>query len=296
MSPDAWIPITIAAAFLQNVRSLLQKRLADGSTVHGGAYVRFLYALPLAWIYAIAMTGTPWRYLGGEAFWGWVAMAAIAQIVATACLLASFAGGRFAVGTVLSKTEAAQAALFGLVFVGEAIGTAGLVGIAISFVGVLVLTGRSSLEGVGPRTFALGLASGSFFGVAAVGFRAAALALPLESAPRAAAVTLAVALTIQTVVYGAFLAWREPATLGVVRRQWRTGLAVGASGMAASAGWFTAMALVNAALVRALGQVELVFTLAVSAFWLRERIGARELLGVALVVTGLVFVTLSPVR
>jgi len=40
-----WIPLTLAAAFLQNLRSLLQKRLTGALSVNGAAYVRFCYAL-----------------------------------------------------------------------------------------------------------------------------------------------------------------------------------------------------------------------------------------------------------
>ena len=46
-----WIPLTLAAAFLQNVRSALQKHLKGRLTTLGAAYVRFLYALPFSLIY-----------------------------------------------------------------------------------------------------------------------------------------------------------------------------------------------------------------------------------------------------
>ena len=48
--------------------------------------------------------------------------------------------------------------------------------------------------------------------------------------------------------------------------------------MAASACWFTAMAMHNAAVVRAVGQIELPFTLVTSVWLLNERISRREVL------------------
>ena len=294
MSPEAWIPITLAAAFLQNIRSYLQKRLTDVSTVHGGAYVRFLYALPFAWLYVFAVADDPFVMSSNVTFWIYCSAGAISQIVATALLLASFAGGQFSVGTVLSKTEAAQALLFGMLLLGDTVSSAAVAGIVISFLGVLLLSGRMTLEQLNGRTLGLGLAAGSAFGIAAVGFRGAALSLPVDSALQAAAVTLAAALSIQTLLYGIYLGVCEPISLRVAFVQWRIGLRVGMSGMAASACWFTAMAMVSAALVRALGQVELLFTLATSAWLLREKIGRREILGAALVVGGLVLVTLIP--
>ena len=89
---ELWLIITLAAAFLQNVRSLMQKRLTGVLSVNGAAYVRFLYAVPFAWVYAMVL----WQ---GEpdglnlAFAGYGVAGAIAQIIGTACLLASFTAG-----------------------------------------------------------------------------------------------------------------------------------------------------------------------------------------------------------
>ncbi|NNE64422.1 MAG: hypothetical protein HKN34_10090, partial [Gammaproteobacteria bacterium] len=48
---ELWIPLTIAAAFFQNIRSAMQKHLKGRLSTIGAAYVRFLYALPFAFIY-----------------------------------------------------------------------------------------------------------------------------------------------------------------------------------------------------------------------------------------------------
>jgi drug/metabolite transporter (DMT)-like permease len=63
--------------------------------------------------------------------------------------------------------------------------------------------------------------------------------------------------------------------------------------MLGSAGWFTAMTIQNAAYVRALGQIELVFTFAASYFFFRERTSRVELLGIALVIGGILILLLS---
>jgi drug/metabolite transporter (DMT)-like permease len=62
---------------------------------------------------------------------------------------------------------------------------------------------------------------------------------------------------------------------------------VGMVAMAASACWFTAMAMHNAAMVRAVGQIELLFTLITSVWLLNERISRREVFGMALLVAGI---------
>ena len=47
------------------------------------------------------------------------------------------------------------------------------------------------------------------------------------------------------------------------------------------------MALYNAAMVRALGQIELLFTLITSIWLLNERVSRREVLGMVLLVLGI---------
>jgi drug/metabolite transporter (DMT)-like permease len=77
-----------------------------------------------------------------------------------------------------------------------------------------------------------------------------------------------------------------------VLRAWRASLFAGFMGAAASAGWFTAMALEPVAHVRTLGLVELIFSAIVSRRFFRERMTWLEIAGVTLLTAGLVIVAL----
>jgi multidrug transporter EmrE-like cation transporter len=90
-----------------------------------------------------------------------------------------------------------------------------------------------------------------------------------------------------------YLAWKEPATLKAVVVEWRWSLAVGVAGMLASVGWFTAFTLENASYVRAVGQIELIFTFAASIFFFRESTNRKELLGILLVAAGIIMLILT---
>ncbi len=286
---ELWFVITIVAAFLQNARSLLQQRLTGNLSVNGAAYVRFVYAVPFAWAYAfVVWRGAPEGI--NAAFFVYVTVGAVAQMVGTACLLGSFSGGRFAVGTAFSKTEAAQAALFGLVVLGDGLSVWVVAGIAVSFVGVLLLSGHLTLRDLARpnRSMWLGLAAGAGFALSAVGFRGASLALDMGTYLTRAALTVMVAVTLQTLLMGAYLARFERGQLTAVGVNWRAGVWVGLIGMIASACWFSAMTLKNAAVVRAVGQVELIFTMVTSMWLLRERVSRREIVGMVWVVSGIV--------
>ena len=99
--------------------------------------------------------------------------------------------------------------------------------------------------------------------------------------------TVMVAVTLQTLIMGVFLAVREPGQLSRALGSWRSAIWVGATGMLASTAWFSAMTLTSAAVVRAVGQIELLFTVITSVWLLREGVRAREILGMLLVVTGI---------
>ena len=285
---ELWFGITLVAAFLQNARSLLQKRLTGNLSVNGASYVRFLYAVPFAWVYAL------WLWQGSfdgfnQGFFFYVSLGAIAQIVATSCLLASFTTGNFAVGTAYSKSEAAQAALVGLILLGDTVDAWVLSGIGVSLVGVVLLSGNLRMRDLlkPNRALWLGLAAGAGFAISAVGFRGASLALDTGTYLQRAGLTVMVSVTLQTLLMGTYLGMREPGEISKVIRAWRMAIWVGLIGMIASAGWFTAMTLKNAAVVRAVGQVELLFTVVTSIWLLGERIKTREVVGILLVVVGI---------
>ncbi len=284
-----WIPLTVAAAFVQNLRSVLQKRLTGALSVNGAAYVRFCYALPFAWLYLAGLMlveSPPGLTL---AFWAFCAAGSLGQVFASACLLSAFTLRSFATSTALSKTEVLQTAVIGLLVLDDRISPLAGLGVGISLVGVLLLMSGVSVRDAlqNPRGLILGLLAGAGLAVAAVGFRGAALALPDGSTMLRAGLTLAVALTLQSVLMGAYLRLREPGQLTRVGSVWRQGVWVGVCGAAASVGWFTAMTLQTAALVRALGQVELLFALLASGWIFRERVRPREVIGIATLVLGI---------
>ena len=124
-------------------------------------------------------------------------------------------------------------------------------------------------------------------------YRGASLSLGGEGFLMQAAFTLACVTLFQTIVMAIYMRLREPGQITRVIQAWKVAAWVGLSGMMGSAGWFTAMTIQNAAYVRALGQIELVFTFASSYFLFHERIRPMELLGIVLVIGGILILLLS---
>ena len=299
---ELWVPVTLAAAFMQNLRSALQKHLKESLSTSGATYCRFAYAVPLAIAYVVLLGegfGFEWP-APNPRFALFAMVGGLTQITATALLVYLFALRNFAVGTTYSKTETVQAAVFGVVILGEPVSLAAAFAIGVSLAGVMIisvarsrLTLRNLLLGWTGRAAFIGVLSGTFFGLSAVAYRAASLSLGGEGFLMQAAFTLACVVVFQSAVMTVWIRLREPGELTRVLRGWRVASLVGVSGMLGSAGWFTAMTLENAAYVRAVGQIELVFTLVASYFFFRERSTALELAGIVLIVGGIVILLLG---
>lgn len=299
---ELWIPITIVAAFLQNLRSALQKHLKGRLSTGGATYVRFLYACPFALLYlwgVHAFGGHPIPQVNGL-FLLYCVLGGLSQILFTFLLVYLFSFRNFAVGTVYSKTEIVQVALLGLILLGDTVSSTAVIALGLGVVGIMVLsvaqtdiTWKNLVASLFEKPALVGILSGAFLGASVVFYRGAALALEDTETIMRAAYALAVSVTIQTVFMGFYLRFREPGQLTAVVRHWPPALAVGVASVLGSIGWFTAFTLQNAAYVRAVGQIELVFTFIASVFFFKEKTNRVELLGIFLVVAAIFILILT---
>jgi drug/metabolite transporter (DMT)-like permease len=293
---ELWIPVTLAAAFLQNVRSAMQKHLKNVMGTTGATFVRFGFGVPFAILFVVLLdagAGYPLPAANLD-FALWCVVGGVSQIAATFLLIHLFSFRNFAVGTAYSRTEPAQAALFGLLFLGESVSAGVIAAIAISVFGVMLIsvahvafTWRTLVTSVFGRNALIGLASGTAFGISAVAYRAASLSLGGPNALMQAATTLAVVIVFQTVLMWAWMFWRDRSEIGRILRAWKPSLVVGMVGASASFGWFFAMTLQQAAVVKSLAQVEMLFTFLSTVFLFKERINWKEVAGCALIVCGI---------
>ena len=297
-----WIPITVFAAFMQNLRSALQKYIKDYLSTAGAAYVRFIYALPLALILLAVLVFQFGYELPGInlKFLGYCLFGSLAQILFTFVLLYLFSLRNFAVGTTFSKTEILQIAILGLILLGDDVSLFGIGAIVVGMAGVIILsTAQTSLTlsnlvtNLFEKSTLVGLICGAFLGSSVVFFRGAVLALDDGGVLIRAVFSLSVALIMQTIIMGLYLLLREPGQMTAVFRHWKPAGAVGVAGFLGSVRWFTAFTLQNAGYVRAVGQVELIFTFIASIVFFKEKTNVMELTGIALILFAIIAITLT---
>ena len=293
---EIWIPITIIAAFSQNLRSIFQKKLQENLSNIGATYVRFAYGLPFVIIYFFIVNNFSEDYLSineiNLEFMLYCTIGGVSQIIATFLLLKIFVTSNFAVGTVYSKTEPIQAAFFGFILLHEMITLIGFLGILIGLVGIIITAFSKINKGYSlfSSTVLLGLLSGTLFGLSAVMFRGASHSLYTYNFILSSAFTLLIAISIQTIILTFYIYFTDIKQFHLILVNWKQSVIVGLFGAVASLCWFYAMSIQNVAYVRALGQIELIFTIFASIFYFKEKFKFAELLGIVITLIGILII------
>ena len=297
---ELWVYVTLMAAVAQTLRSATQKKMKPVLGDMGAAYIRFSYALPFAWAWVLlygSMAGVGLPKMTG-AFWLWVVLASLMQVLFTIFLIKMFSHRSFAAGTAFSKTEVLQAAIFEALILGVVVSVMTGAAIVIGAVAVVMLSlakAKMSRGDMMSRLFSgetvLGLMSGATLGLSTVFFKAAVLGLNGGDWLIAAGFTGAMAVTIQTLGMGGWMmasSARDELKASVIH--WRASLGAGFWGAVATACWFTAFTLYAVAPVRAVGQVELLITLFISLFYFKEKTNKTEALSIVLLILSIVMI------
>jgi drug/metabolite transporter (DMT)-like permease len=288
-----WAAFTIAAAAAQTVRNAAQRELTGKLGTVGATQVRFLFGCPFAMVFLLVLLAT-----GGAlprptfGFWPWLLDGALTQIAATALMLAAMGERSFVVAIAYIKTEPVQVAVFGLLFLGDAVTPMMAAAIAIATAGVIVMTMKPRApDAASNRSWLptlLGLSAGAAFALSAIGYRGAILSLHDPSYVMAATFTVAAGLVVQSILLSFYLAMRDRVVLTAIFAAWRPSMFAGFMGALASQFWFLAFALTTAANVRTLALVEVLFAQAISRFVFRQPVSRREGAGIMMIVIGVV--------
>jgi len=290
-----FIPITIAAATFQVGRNATQRTLMGAGGPWGATLVRFLYGIPFTVVFlAVAWLVWPGARLSVTPFfWLAGAVGGAAQIGATAALLSAMQRSSFALGTAFQQSLLPFTSIIGFAVFGDVLSPHAALGIAVVTLGVGVLSWPK--EGVhGDWSGAwFGLLAGAFFAISNNAFRQAGLSLGHAPAPLAGITTVLAVQTMQSLGLMAVLAVLDRVSLKAAFSNWRPSLQAGFFGAAASACWFTALALAPAGPVRAVGVIEMPLAalagrrlFAEKQTWLQWIAGTVTALGVVLAAVG----------
>ncbi|MFT5816474.1 MAG: drug/metabolite transporter (DMT)-like permease [Psychroserpens sp.] len=292
---ELWIYFTLLAAFMQAIRTAGQKQLTQHLNAMATTGVRYIYALPFAWLYlwwVLDYRALPLPALNNE-FLQYALIACVMQIIGTVCLVAAFKYRNFAVATSLAKTEAIQVAVVGALLFSASLSLMGWFSVIIGVVGVLLMskvkfTFKDVFQNPGAG---FGLASGLGLAITTLLIRKSSLALNSDLL-LSAAITLTFMITVQSIISFIYVYCQDKRQLLAMFSQWRLCLFVGVTSVVGSIGWFTAVSFQNVAYVKALGQVEFFITLFITYRIFKEKILAIEYFGMSLIIVSVLVLLL----
>jgi drug/metabolite transporter (DMT)-like permease len=288
-----WVIFTVLAAFFQNLRTSLQKRLNKNLSLVASAYVRFAFALPFAFIIFFInfrSLDIVQIILDQNNFIYYTFLGAIFQVIFTLLLLYLFKFSNFVVGTSLSKTEVIQIAIFEYIILKDKLNLFGIIGIIVATIGVIVITIKDVklfFRNFFSKVTLIGLTTGLILGLSVVYFRAAALSLENFSSNFDKAITtLFFGLFIQTAVVTTYLLTFEKSEFKKFYQNKVEICLTGLAGFLATLSWFFAFTLIQASFVRAVGQIEILFSYMSSKYLFKEKITFIEIMGIIIFISG----------
>ena len=292
---QTWIYFTLLAAVMQAIRTAGQKQLAGQLNAMATTTVRYLYALPFAWLYLYGLLEYHQMAMPAltSTFLQYATIASVMQILGTVFLVMAFRYRNFAVATSLSKTEAILVAIVGALCFATPLTLWGWVSVIIGVIGMLMLskvkfTFKAVLANPGAG---YGLASGLALAFTTLLIRESSLILGTQLMV-SAAVTLVFMVTLQAGICLLYLWFQDKSQLQTMLRCWRLSLFVGITSLLGSIGWFTAASFQNPAYVKALGQVEFFITLALTYKLFSEKITRNEYAGMFFILLSVVILLL----
>ena len=289
----SWILFTLLAAFMQAWRNAFQKQLSSTVDVWGVTLARFIFALPFAVIYLFSL----YYFKPVEStihftpkLWVFIVIAGSSQILATALMVQLFKQKNYAIGVGLAKSEAILAAMIGVAFLSDHLSFLAWAGVALGGYAVFLLSKGQQMAGFSAKTLAIGIGSGLSFAITSLLVREASLELTtLPSLHRAAWVLLLV-ISFQCISMLLYLSLFSRRTLIAMWQRLGLTFKVSVCSFMASLGWFTAMSMMSVPVVKTLGQIEILFSMLISAYFFKDKLAKAEHWGLVLVVIAAILV------
>ncbi len=283
----SWILFTLMAAFMQAWRNAFQKQLSSTVDVWGVTLARFLFGFPLAfayieWLYHVQPVTSSVHFT--QKYWVYIFIAGVSQILATVLMVQLFKQKNFAIGVGLAKSEAILAAIIGVVFLSDHLSFLAWIGVLIGGYAVFLLSKGNQVTGLSSKTLMIGIGSGLSFAITSLLVREASLELNNLPFMHRASWVLVSVIGFQCITMLLYLSLFSRKTLVAMWQRIGLTLKVSICSFMASLGWFTAMSMVSVPVVKTLGQIEILFSLIISAYFFKEKLARAEHWGLALVV------------
>ena len=298
---STWVFITFFAALMQTARTSLQKSLIKYLPTEIITWIRFIFGLPFVILYIVILQSIGLQFPSPSGiFIVYCLFAGLFQIIGTILLVSLFSHRNFAVSTAYSKTEAIQVAIIGSILFQEYLSIASSIAIILGMFGVVLISSSQQsiqlptlLNGLKHKSVLIGIASGTSFAFDALLIREAILLLNNDNPLTNAAITLLVILILNIIQLGTWILYKNKKMFHGISIYWKRSILVGITSAIGSIAWFTAFALTQAAYVKTVGQIELLFSIFVTQKIFKEGISRIEIISILFIVSSIVLLIYS---
>ena len=298
---STWVFITIFAALMQTIRTSIQKSLTKFLSAEVITWIRFIFGFPIVIIYVVVLHNSGFEFPSiNQKFIVYCLFAGLFQIIGTILQVSLFSHRNFAVSTAYTKTEAIQVAIFGAIFFQEYLNILSSIAVILGMLGVVIMSSsqqniqlKSLLTGLNNKSVFIGITSGASFAFDALLIREAILILNHDIPLTNAALTLLVILILNIIQLGIWITYKNRTMFKGILFYWKRSLLVGVTSAIGSIAWFTAFALTQAAYVKTVGQVELLFSILVTQRIFKEGISRTEIFAIFLIIASIVILIYS---
>lgn len=296
-----WLFLSIIASFLQTLRNSFQRGLLHECGTWAATWVRFAFGLPISLAVFVSIV----IYNGGfdiakpANFIINASIGALAQVLATAALLKSMDKASFALGATLQHTSLLITAIFGSLFLGDILSQNVWLGIFLATMGMGLATWpRGQIEKQNLKKTIeggmWGIVCGACFAVSANAFRVAVLSVSSVPNFLASSLTVSFVQFLQTIGVFIYLLLFERANIKKALKYWPQSLGAGIAGASSSVLWFLALALVPAALARAVNlAIEAPSAIIIGALKFKEGFNIKRIIAIILIVLGVIIAVLG---
>ena len=287
----SWVFFTLSAVVLQTFRNALQSKLSANMSTSGVTLARFLFAPPIALTYLLLLYTFSDQAIPEFTlkFVSLVLLASVMQISATSLMVILFKQKNFSVGAGLAKSEALVAGVLGTLFFGSQLSLFGWVGILVGAAAIFVLSGGGRKGQLSLKTVVIGLACGTCFALTSLFVREASHLLDVPF-PHSAAWVLLWVICIQTSLLVSYIAIKDRRTFTALKNNAKMTLVTSVISCLGTICWFSAVSLHHVAYVKTLGQVEVLLTMLVATFWLKNKVQGHEVIGLLLIAVASILV------
>lgn len=294
-----WALLTISAIFFQIIRNLEQKKLHKNLDVFTTSWSRFILPFPFA-IIAVVSTFNYYDY----EFFHYILINALFQILGNVFLIQTIQTKNFSVGVAFSKTEIIQALILGFLLYNLHFNFNEILAIFLAFIGIILLA-KLDFKNLKDFTKSLkniaslyGILCGFCFGITSYNIQFASNYLINDGFNSIKASTLVLLYTIffQNIFFIILKSYQKRLFSDVKKlflvENYRRFLITSISSFIGSICWYGAYAIGNVMYVKTVGQLEIIASMLVAKFYLKEKNSIKENLGIIFIIIAILLIIL----